>query len=852
MQVQNPSPSSILSQLHQQDMTKPVRFLNTFSINDIETHVKSWECPHCKSSLLSSLPFSQIDNDELSALSFNSNFSCKCQSSAVSLVNYSHLDRLETCKLAFKEHEILFKNDVDTNMENSTNFNYYDNHEFHKLAQKLFFNKNKTSGILHTNISSIRQNLENLQTLLCNLDYKFDILALTETWHTQQNDASISQLSLDGYHDYQGLKGSSLKGGCGFFIADYLSFLRRDDLSKVSKDKNCEFESLWIEINNPKGKNTIIGVAYKHPCKDSSAFLGYLQNVLNKISRENKLVILSGDFNLNLLKFDKIPCADSFLNLMLANFLKPLITQPTRINDTSTPSLIDNIFINSLQLNAISGNLIDKVSDHLPNFAIYDTGSKNSSKDTSMSRDYRNFISEKYLDDINNTDFNSSQINSNDLNIKYNVFQSQLITIINKHAPLKPKTKRQRKQLLKPWISNGILKSISSKNSLYKKFIKTKDNLWFQRYKTYRNKLNQVIRLSKKLYHLSYFETFKNDSKKIWRGINGLLHKNKTKNRNNFQLNIAGNLLSDRKSVANAFNHFFTNIAQNLVDKLSPAKSHYKDYLLRPNAASFFVSPVDPSEVLNELLSLNDSKAPDAYDIPVKLIKCISNSLKQPLTNLINESFSSGSQKDCIKYLGVLLDKDLSWKQHIQQVKLKISKGIGILAKIRHYVPQQILRNLYFAFIQPHVNYALINWGSANLSSLIPVGRNLNKAIKIMNFNKNTASSKPIFHKFGILNLDDSYTLQCAKFMYDINTGTQVNNFFCKLFQKTTSRHSYNTRQAARKKFAVPRARTNLKKRLITFNGVKIWNDIPLDIRSKPNKRLFQKHLRNWLLQKYL
>ena len=215
---------------------------------------------------------------------------------------------------------MLFKNDVDTNLDDSTNFNYYDNHEFHKLTQKLNLNKNNTSGILHTNISSVRKNLGNLQTLLCNLDYRFDILALTETWHTKQNNACISQLRLEGYHDYQGLTGNSLKGGCGLFLADHLSFLRRDDLSKASKDKNCEFESLWIEINNPKRKNTLIGVAYKHPCKDSSGFLKYLGTVLNKIGRENKLVILSGDFNLNLLKFDKIPCADSFLNLMLANF----------------------------------------------------------------------------------------------------------------------------------------------------------------------------------------------------------------------------------------------------------------------------------------------------------------------------------------------------------------------------------------------------------------------------------------------------------------------------------------------------------------------------------------------------
>ena len=58
-------------------------------------------------------------------------------------------------------------------------------------------------------------------------------------------------------------------------------------------------------------------------------------------------------------------------------------------------------------------------------------------------------------------------------------------------------------------------------------------------------------------------------------------------------------------------------------------------------------------------------------------------------------------QKDYIKYLGVILDKNLNWKPHIQHVNMKISKGIGILAKMRHFVPAQILRNLYFAFIAP-------------------------------------------------------------------------------------------------------------------------------------------------------
>ncbi len=77
---------------------------------------------------------------------------------------------------------------------------------------------------MHSNISSIKGYLENLHTLLGDLDYNLDIIALSETWHTKENDASITQLNIKGYHNYIGCNGSSLKGGCGFFVADHLSF----------------------------------------------------------------------------------------------------------------------------------------------------------------------------------------------------------------------------------------------------------------------------------------------------------------------------------------------------------------------------------------------------------------------------------------------------------------------------------------------------------------------------------------------------------------------------------------------------------------------------------------------------
>ena len=62
-------------------------------------------------------------------------------------------------------------------------------------------------------------------------------------------------------------------------------------------------------------------------------------------------------------------------------------------------------------------------------------------------------------------------------------------------------------------------------------------------------------------------------------------------------------------------------------------------------------------------------------------------------------------EKEHTKYLGVILDN--TWKNHITQTNLRISKGIGILYKLRQCVSQSTLRSLYFTFVQSIVNYCL-------------------------------------------------------------------------------------------------------------------------------------------------
>ena len=90
-----------------------------------------------------------------------------------------------------------------------------------------------------------------------------------------------------------------------------------------------------------------------------------------------------------------------------------------------------------------------------------------------------------------------------------------------------------------------------------------------------------------------------------------------------------------------------------------------------------------------------------------------------PLTlpNLLIENIHI-KREHVTKCLGLFIDENLSWKQHIDIVSSKISKSIGILYKSRDVLSKQCLKQLYFSFIHNYVNYANIAWASTSKSKL--------------------------------------------------------------------------------------------------------------------------------------
>ena len=86
------------------------------------------------------------------------------------------------------------------------------------------------------------------------------------------------------------------------------------------------------------------------------------------------------------------------------------------------------------------------------------------------------------------------------------------------------------------------------------------------------------------------------------------------------------------------------------------------------------------------------------------------------------------------KYLGIHFDQKLSWNTHILNISTKIAKACGMLTKLRHFVPIEILIDVFYALIHSYLRYGILVWGNASNSSLEPLKALINKAVRIISF----------------------------------------------------------------------------------------------------------------------
>ncbi len=524
------------------------------------------------------------------------------------------------------------------------------------------FNSKKTTSIFHINIHSIEKHIDELRSYLLLGNFQFDVLAISES--KLQIDAQPKvDITIAGYHYPLNSPTKATKGGVLLYIKENLLFKPRPDLQKVMTDEKY-LESNFVEIIHPKCKNDVVGVIYRHPTGNPVDFLeSHLKPLLDeKLSMDiiNKNVYIAGDFNFDLTNISHQETSD-FFDTMTTNQLLPTISLPTKLNSKHN-TLHDNIFTNQFNPDMVSGNFTVLISDHLASFLIVPNKNKQflPKKHNIFKRDAKNFNQDLFLKEINETNWDEVlQANKRDVDYSFNSFYDKTEEILDRHMPKRKITKTEFKQRYKPWITFGILKSLKRKARLLNKYIRTKDPARKQavldEYKTLRNQISELSKTSKTMFYQTYFTENNNNLRKIWQGIKEVINiKNKSSDTPTC-VTQNDHLITDPTGISNAFNDYYSDIAENILQKRKyTGDGNYMKYMPPPLEKTLLMTETNPEEIKNIILTFNVNKATGPCSIPPKILNMICDNIAYPIAMLANMSFLTGIHPERLKTAKVI------------------------------------------------------------------------------------------------------------------------------------------------------------------------------------------------------
>ena len=302
--------------------------------------------------------------------------------------------------------------------------------------------------------------------------------------------------------------------------------------------------------------------------------------------------------------------------------------------------------------------------------------------------------------------------------------------LCDKHAPLTTPSNRIKKHLNKPWIDANLLRITKSKNQAFakKKRIPTASNM--VTYDKLNTQVTSLKRKNKKHYFKEYFQRFKNNSRKLWDGINIALEQTKYKKSLPTVVKDVDGVTSIEggKNIADAFAKYFKSVPAKTKNRIPAYKHHFTHYLSRTKAINEYLvlNDTNADEVYKHILKLKNGSSPGPCDIPNCFIKKLGLPLADILTNVINRSMNSGYVPQVMKVgkqTPVHKGGDICIKNYRPiTVCLSIAKILEKIVRDRviKYIDRvKILNKSQFGFRSKHsTNHAIINLTESTIESL--------------------------------------------------------------------------------------------------------------------------------------
>ena len=140
-------------------------------------------------------------------------------------------------------------------------------------------------------------------------------------------------------------------------------------------------------------------------------------------------------------------------------------------------------------------------------------------------------------------------------------------------------------------------------------------------------------------------------------------------------------------------------------------------------------------------------------------------------------------------FLGLTVNEYMNWNSHVQKIANKISRTLGVMNRLKRYLPISAMKLMYDSLILSHLQFGITNWGFEwdRISKL------QKRALRIMTNSRYNAHTEPLLKQLHLLNVKDIFDVQCMKFWYKF-VNKKLPNYFRDMFKYNHEVHNIGTR----------------------------------------------------------
>ena len=200
-------------------------------------------------------------------------------------------------------------------------------------------------------------------------------------------------------------------------------------------------------------------------------------------------------------------------------------------------------------------------------------------------------------------------------------------------------------------------------------------------------------------------------------------------------------------------------------------------------------------------------------------------------------------QVSSVKSLGIYIDENLTWHFHIDKLGKKIASAIGAIKRVKPFVPQSTLLNIYNSLVQSHFDYCSLVWGNCGKTLSNKLQKLQNRAARVITSSSYDVDVDSLFHNLSWKELHTQRQIRKAFMVFKSLNGLVPEYLTSKFVTRNVSNSAL--RDSANK-LVFPFPRTNYMKNIFSYSGATLWNSLPYNIRESSSLHQFKRLLHQY------